>query len=330
MANYGLIRVKNPLLDSGLVQNVILTQIIFDGNGNERTFANLDSLGNSTNQPGTLLELHLANSGISKNVITGALANAAAQILVANATKNNLYDTNFQNRNVQVIGNIVDNNGTHRESNALGGVSCDGIAGFRLSQSRIMNNTFHDNTDVALILGQCPDCVISYNKFTHSEDPMKASFAEMMLGHWVAFPEGQEAYPLSHGEYARSEISYNGIDCGAKSRCGYGIKVGHQPWYSTKWVSGVSLSNNAIGRTRVPISIDGATGVALKGNHFEGFQPTVTPAYAPFPGIYSNLPAVFTLTKPINLAPLSTLSSSDKSEEFFSFERFPIFEPTNY
>jgi Domain of unknown function (DUF4214)/Right handed beta helix region len=135
--------------------------------------------------------------------------------------------------NLTVSKNIIASNGTHDQD----GLWADGLTVIEASNSRFIDNQFYDNTDVDAVFGGCPNCVIQGNKFSHSEAFSGSSFAVLQLHAWPGTTSG------TSGDYTGSDISNNTIDCGLKRRCGFGLILGGEPWYSSPLQGGFFHDN---------------------------------------------------------------------------------------
>lgn len=155
-------------------------------------------------------------------------------------------------KNVRISNNVIAENGNHK-SNLMWS---DGITIHDAVAAVVENNIFKDNTDVQLIFGGCQSCLIRDNKFYHSPNFSHASFAELMLHAW----------PTTSGNFAGSIISGNSINCGRSKRCGYGVMIGGEPWYSSK-ASGGMVTGNVIKNALMGLNVDRLTGkMAINDN----------------------------------------------------------------
>jgi hypothetical protein len=106
--------------------------------------------------------------------------------------------------------------------------------GFNLKDGKrnaIHANEFVDNTDIDLVLGGCVDCRVQDNSFTHSSDYSGSSFGVVHLSAW---PDKATGENLTSGDFSGTDISGNTIDCGPDKNCGFGLKIGGEPWYSVE------------------------------------------------------------------------------------------------
>lgn len=143
------------------------------------------------------------------------------------------------------IGNTIGPNGNHKENQMWS----DGITIHDGTGIVIESNIFRDNTDVQLVLGGCLNCNIHNNKFIHSNDFLRSSFAELMLHAW----------PGTSGNFSSSITSGNSIDCGQYRRCGYGLMIGGEPWYPSKAFGG-TVRGNRIKNALLGLNVDKLTG----------------------------------------------------------------------
>jgi hypothetical protein len=153
---------------------------------------------------------------------------------------------------IAIVNNLIIGNGNHSQHNMWS----DGITILDAVHALIANNTFIDNTDVQLILGGCRMCTIRGNRFRHRPASAGGSFAELMLHSW----------PNTSGRYDGSITTGNNIDCGPEQRCGYGMQLGANPWYSGH-TSGGKVVGNSIRDAMVGLNIDGLTGAMIVGGN---------------------------------------------------------------
>lgn len=155
-------------------------------------------------------------------------------------------------RHPSILDSTIGPNGTHD----LHQMWADGITIHNTSSAHVEGNNFRDNTDVQLVFGGCRDCIVKGNVFRHSAPFAHASFAELMLHSW----------PNTSGDFSGSTISENDIDCNKARRCGYGMMIGGEPWYSAR-TSGGTVSNNRIANALLALNVDRLTGpMIITGN----------------------------------------------------------------
>jgi len=135
-------------------------------------------------------------------------------------SKNALCGTGLfvQGDDLQILENTILNNGVHNER----GLWADGMTVADASNSKFIQNTFINNTDVDFIFGGCQNCLIQKNRIQHTDGFVNSSFAAMMLHAWLN--------GATSGNYTDSDISENTIDCGAKRHCppGWSFKTGNK------------------------------------------------------------------------------------------------------
>lgn len=159
-------------------------------------------------------------------------------------------------KKIKLSNNIIVGNGNH-ENNMMW---ADGLTIHDAAEAIIENNIFRDNTDVQLILGGCRRCSIKNNKFYHSADFKWASFAELMLHAW----------PTTSGNFVGSITSGNSVNCGQNKRCGYGIMIGGEPWYSSKAYGG-AVTGNTVKNALMGLNVDRLTGaMTIQDNIVKG------------------------------------------------------------
>ena len=139
---------------------------------------------------------------------------------------------------LDIRNNAIVFNGAH-DANMLW---ADGMTVLDASNSNFTDNYFLDNTDVDFIFGGCQKCAINGNRIEHSSLFVGSSFAAMMLHAW---PDG-----ATSGDYTGTDVSRNVIDCGPERRCGFGLYLGAESWYSAPLFGGYFHDNvirNALG-----------------------------------------------------------------------------------
>jgi hypothetical protein len=189
-------------------------------------------LANNTRPLGGGIRVRGSGFRLQDALIRNVRCHSALEI-VASAGSPNIFDS------------TIGPNGTH-DVHLLW---ADGVTIHDTHDARVEGNLFLDNTDVQLIFGGCRDCIVSGNIFRHSAAFAQASFAELMIHAW----------PNTSGNFTGSTISQNDIDCGKAKRCGYGIMIGGEPWYSSKTFGG-TVSNNHIDNASLALNVDLLTG----------------------------------------------------------------------
>jgi hypothetical protein len=124
----------------------------------------------------------------------------------------------------------------------------DGLTLLSAPRSTIRDNTFEDNSDVALIIGYGVDSRLEHNSIRQRAQP---AFAGLMLH---SFNSNDRA---SSGDFRGAVIANNTIDCGAQL-CTFGIQAGPRPWDSTANIVGGELHDNTVKGAKIGINVDGA------------------------------------------------------------------------
>ena len=170
---------------------------------------------------------------------------ASSCALTGSVTQNTLCGTgcevNGVKDNIVLWNNQVANNGVHN----LSGLWADGVTVHDAANSVFVKNDFLDATDVDLIFGGCQSCNIQQNRFVHSSSFEGSTFAALMLHAWRS----------TSGDFTDSDTSQNTIDCGVNKRCGFGILLGSDAWYTTD-VFGGSVHHNTVNRAQQGFAID--------------------------------------------------------------------------
>jgi hypothetical protein len=124
----------------------------------------------------------------------------------------------------------------------------DGLTLLSAPRSSIRENTFENNSDVALIIGYGVDSRVEHNAIRQRTQP---AFAGLMLH---SFNSNDRA---SSGDFRGAVIANNTIDCGAQL-CTFGIQVGPRPWDPTTNIVGGELHDNIVKGAKIGINVDGA------------------------------------------------------------------------
>lgn len=187
---------------------VTVDHVIIDGNREARlsgpAAAGCTSAVNGDNSLGTNGALACSNCAFSASTSMNALCGTGLVVLGTTAQ-------------VTVRDSTFANNGSH----VMQSLWSDGLTVHDSSGSQFVNNQFIDNTDVDLIFGGCPSCVITGNRIVHTAKPDGGAFVAMMIQKW----------PETSGNYGNVLVSNNLVDCGPNQACGSGIYVGSESWY---------------------------------------------------------------------------------------------------
>ena len=113
------------------------------------------------------------------------------------------------------------NAGTH------GSRVADGLTVLNANASNISFNQFSNNSDIDLVLGECPTCMIEMNRVTHYDNPagdpwLSSSFSGILLNAW----------PGTSGDYTGAIVRDNYIDGGPNRSIGQGLAFGTYQWRS--------------------------------------------------------------------------------------------------
>jgi hypothetical protein len=124
----------------------------------------------------------------------------------------------------------------------------DGLTLLSAPRSTIRENTFENNSDVALIIGYGVDSRVEHNAIRQRTQP---AFAGLMLDNFNSNDRSVR------GDFRGAVIANNSIDCGAQL-CTFGIQVGPRPWYPTSNIVGGDLHDNIVKGAKIGINADGA------------------------------------------------------------------------
>lgn len=165
----------------------------------------------------------------------------------------------------------------------------DGLTLLSAPHSAIRENTFENNSDVALIIGFGVDSRVERNAIRQQTQP---SFAGLMLDNFNSNDRSVR------GDFRGAVVANNTIDCGTQL-CTFGIQVGPRPWYPTSNIIGGEVHDNIVKGAKIGINVDGA---GERDAPIAIFNNTVEPAP---PGAYfatcaQPIPAAW-----MNIAPTS-------------------------
>jgi hypothetical protein len=124
----------------------------------------------------------------------------------------------------------------------------DGLTALYAPRSIIRDNTFDNNSDVALIMGFGVDARIEHNAIEQRTQP---SFAGLMLDNFNSNDR------TARGDFRGAVVANNTIDCGPQL-CTFGIQVGPRPWYPTTNIVGGEVHDNTVMGAKIGINVDGA------------------------------------------------------------------------
>ena len=124
----------------------------------------------------------------------------------------------------------------------------DGLTLLYAPRSTIRENTFENNSDVALIIGFGVDSRIEHNTIRQQTQP---SFAGLMLDNFNSNDRSVR------GDFRGAVVANNTIDCGAQL-CTFGIQVGPRPWYPTMNIIGGEVRDNVVNGAKIGVNVDGA------------------------------------------------------------------------
>jgi len=124
----------------------------------------------------------------------------------------------------------------------------DGLTLLYAPGSTIRENTFENNSDVALIIGFGVDSRVEHNTIRQQTQP---SFAGVMLDNFNSNDRNVR------GDFRGALVANNTIDCGPQL-CTFGIQVGPRPWYPTINIIGGEVRDNVVKGAKIGINVDGA------------------------------------------------------------------------
>jgi len=234
--------------EDGTPLRIELDHLIVNGNRQRRyQSSSANSCQAGQNQAGFNLSLVCSHCSFTNSVSMNALCGSGLEL--SGAGGGGASDP-FVPEDLLIENSEFTANGVHTSR-----LWADGLTVHIAKNSTFTQNTFIDNTDIAMIFGGCKNCLISENTFLHSDLLEGSSFAELMIQSWpVAYTDGN---------YLDSSIEYNLIDCGPSRRCGIGLLIGSHPWYQSP-VSNVAARKNTIQNAQFGLVLD-----ALENGSFE-------------------------------------------------------------
>ena len=161
----------------------------------------------------------------------------------------------------------------------------DGLTMVYAPRSVVLDNTFEDNSDVALIIGFGVESRIERNRVVQRTQP---AFAGLMLDNFNSDDR------RVRGDFRGGIAADNAIDCGPQL-CTFGIQVGPRPWYQTPNIIGGELHDNTVKGAKIGINVDGAgerdAPTAIYNNSVESVSPGAyfTKCALPIPADWMNI-----------------------------------------
>jgi hypothetical protein len=145
---------------------------------------------------------------------------------------------------------LIERSTFQANGDAATGMWSDGLTVLYAPQSKIADNHFVDNSDVALIFGYAVSSRIERNVVLQRAQP---AFAGLMLHNF-------NSRDLRRGgDFRGAVIAGNTIDCGPQL-CVFGIQIGPGPWtnHNRLNVVGGAVHDNVVRGAKVGINVDGA------------------------------------------------------------------------
>ena len=195
----------------------------------------------------------------TKNVVTNGLC--SSNLIIEHSNSSTITHSTFSNA------------GTH------GSRVADGLTILHAKDSNISFNQFSNNSDIDLVLGECPNCVIEMNRVTHYDNPagdpwLSSSFGGIFLNAW----------PGTSGDYTGAVVRDNYIDGGPNKSIGQGLAFGTYQWrsiftpdaamialgwtYPPRDTRGFTAYNNFVTNTQAGIVINADVKAGTVGDNF--------------------------------------------------------------
>ena len=222
-------------------ENITIDHIVINGNKDIRATAAAGASCKINGRYGINILLKCSNCKMTNSVSKNALCGASMLL-------------SGKGKNVVVSNNLFAFSGVHDKWLLWS----DGLSVHDSENSVFTYNEIIDGTDVDFIFGGCINCTVKNNRITHTDAFSGGSYAGLMIHAW----------PLTSGNYTGSEFSNNYIDCSSNRRCGFGILIGSEPWYTTDSYGG-SVHDNTIRNAQQGINIDDVHDFEVYNNKVE-------------------------------------------------------------
>jgi hypothetical protein len=225
---------SRSLADCGGLMDVayagsVIDHVIINGNQNGRRGTAAESYCKASNTcPGYNMRLRCSGCSFTNGISENALCGTGMEV-------------SGKNDNVHVTNSLFAFNGIHDSSMLW----ADGLTAHDCSNSVFTDNYFVDGTDIDFIFGGCQNCVIQNNRIRHTNQFRGAAFAALMIHAW----------PSTSGNYTGTVLSNNSVDCGEKKRCGFGLYLGADAWYTTNSYGG-SFHDNTVTNAQQGVVLD--------------------------------------------------------------------------
>lgn len=193
---------------------VSLDHVILDGNRGERVYVAPGQLSETASrckspEPNAGMNasfLGCQNCGFVGSASIGAVCGSALQWVGSDAV---------------VVDSAFLDNGQNSQQSADNYLWADGLTLLDGERARVERNTFRDNTDVGLIIGNAPGAQIQENRIVQQS---QTAFAGLMLDNFG----GSQC-----GDFRGASVRSNTVSCDSSSQrlCFFGIQLGPHPWY---------------------------------------------------------------------------------------------------
>ncbi len=168
--------------------------------------------------------------------------------------------------NATITGNLFLANGDHQTT----GLWSDGLTLLQSNGASVTDNTFTDNSDVALILGGSTSANVLRNSIVQSG---QGAFAGFSLDDFSG---------TATGDFTGTLVSQNTISCGASHLCDFGMNFGPRAWDMTAPnIKGGTVTGNTVTSAKQGINVAGA-GTAASPLLLYGNSSSGSPAAAQF------------------------------------------------
>ncbi len=228
-----------------LADRSVVDHLVIDGNKASRAQTSSgQQCGSMHNAYGYNMRLGCDDCALTNSVTRDALCGTGCEV-------------SGVRRNVTLWRNSVLDCGVHNAQ----GMWSDGITVHDCTNCSFTENRVRNSTDVDLIFGGCPGCMIQDNEIFHGADFTTSSFAALMIHAW-ADGSGNN---VTSGDFTGAVTWRNLIDCGSAGGCGFGLYLGADAWYIANVHGGRVYANQVIG-AQLGLLVDDVHDMAVYDN----------------------------------------------------------------
>lgn len=234
----------------GEADNITITELILDGNRQNRTTSAFCTNPETGRYPGFYgSNLIVAGIGFSVHHVdtVNAMCGSGLEASGTNFTVHSVYSAS---------------NGEEAATDGTGGKWADGITVLRCNSGNVHDNYMLDNTDVGLVVFKGTNCMVRYNTVVNSS---RYAFAGLKVGDPGAESESSLAGSLFHDNQVTS--GYNLMT--------FGLMVGNHPWNANSLMTDVGeVSYNTVSGAMANLVVDGIAAGTIVSNSMNNPQGT--------------------------------------------------------